>query len=182
MSSPQTFSPAHLRHLRSQHAKSNDYGRHRHLYLHDLMRELAVSVGTQVGRRPSLLDYGCGKGRFMEEMQRLDLFGEIAGYDPAVASFQAKPSEPYDIVTCLDVLDASERFVDAVIQDIAQLARTMAVFDCLTKPAPKSGFTPHPPYYWIERVAKRMQVAKTEVQFLGLAGHERAVIIAKPMG
>ena len=35
----------------------------------------------------TLLDYGCGKGRFIEEMRGLNLFSDIAGYDPAVAIF-----------------------------------------------------------------------------------------------
>ena len=181
MSAPQTFSPAHLRRLRSQHATSDEYGRHRHLYLHDMMRALAADFAAAEGHRASLLDYGCGKGRFLEELRALDVFGDIDGYDPAVGSFNTRPQTHYDFVTCCDVLDASERFVDAVIQDIAQIAKHTAIFDCLTKPAPKSGFAPHPPYYWIERVAKQMQIVKTEMQFLGLAGHERAVIIAKPM-
>lgn len=176
-----TFSDTHLRRLRAQHAKSDDYGRHRHLYLHDTMRSLAAAIGAAKGERVTLFDYGCGKGRFLEEMRRLDVFGEVAGYDPATADFQTLPRGQYDVVTCLDVLDAAEgRFVDAVIEDVARIAATAAIFDCLTKPAPKSGFKPHPAFYWIELVAKRMSVVKTEMHFLGLAGHERAVIIAKP--
>jgi hypothetical protein len=176
-----TFSDTHLRRLRTQHAKSDDYGRHRHLYLHDTMRGLAATIGAAKGERATLFDYGCGKGRFLEEMRRLDVFGDSAGYDPAAPGFQTLPSGRYDLVTCLDVLDAAEgHFVDAVIEEVARITANTAVFDCLTKPAPKSGFKPHPPFYWIELVAKRMSVLKTEMHFLGLAGHERAVIIAKP--
>jgi hypothetical protein len=108
-------------------------------------------------------------------------FSRIAGYDPGVEAFEAAPVGRFDIVTCLDVLDATEhRFRDAVIENVARFTNHRAVFDCLTKPKPKSGFAPHPPFYWISLVQKRMPVIKTEMHFLGLDGFERAVIIARP--
>src|SRR5579864_6839932 len=149
MTSSPTFSDSHLRRLRAKHAKVDEYGRHRHLYLHETMRALVGAAGATETSRSSLLDYGCGKGRFMEEMRGLGLFGEIAGYDPAVAEFQARPERQYDFVTCLDVLDASERFAATVVADVARVTANTAIFDCLTKPAPKSGFPPHPSFYWI---------------------------------
>jgi Methyltransferase domain len=145
------------------------------------MRRLAREVQSRAPQRgPTLLDYGCGKGRFIEEMQRLDLFSEITGYDPAVSDFCRRPAALFDIVTCLDVLDTVEaRFVDAVLEDIAQLTGVIAVFDCLTKPASCKGFAPHPPLYWQSIVEKRMRVVATTVEFPGLEGFERVIINAE---
>jgi 2-polyprenyl-3-methyl-5-hydroxy-6-metoxy-1,4-benzoquinol methylase len=181
MTRRRTFTSEHQRHLQRNHAESEDYGTHRHLYLHDTMRGLASEFMAAEQRAPSLFDYGCGKGRFIEEMRRLDVFGEISGYDPGFAAFAAAPDGRYDIVTCLDVLDAAEqRFRDDVIADVARLTAHRAVFDCLTKPLPKSGFAPHPPFHWMSLVAKSMAVVKTEIHFRGLDGFERAVIVARP--
>src|SRR5882762_5963979 len=104
-----TFTERHVESNRLLHRRSDGYGRHRHVYLHATMRRLAQSVKTRVPERGiTLLDYGCGKGRFIEEMRQLGLFSEISGYDPAVSDFRSHPMAPYDIVTCLDVLDALE--------------------------------------------------------------------------
>jgi 2-polyprenyl-3-methyl-5-hydroxy-6-metoxy-1,4-benzoquinol methylase len=176
-----TYSAEHVRRLHAKHIESDGYGRHRHLYLHDTMRNLAASVADGGDKKPTLLDYGCGKGQFMEEMKKLGVFGEIAGYDPGFEAFQTDSDRQFDIVSCLDVLDAAEkRFLDAILADIARRTTRIAVFDCLTKPAPKSGFAPHPPYYWYQLVQTRTEVIAMELHFPGLLGFERAVIIAKP--
>ncbi len=177
-----TFSSEHQRRMRLKHATSAGYGAHRHLYLHDTMRRIAAEVAAAAGRRPTLFDYGCGKGRFIAEMTRLGIFADIAGYDPGFAAFSAPPAGRFDVVTCLDVLDAAEeRFHDAIVEDVTRLAAHLAIFDCLTKPLPKSGFPPRPPFYWIALVQRRMRMIKTEMHFLGLDGFERAVVIAEPL-
>lgn len=177
-----TFTSERQLFLRRKHATSQGYGTHRHLYLHDTIRRIAAELAPTEQRPLSLFDYGCGKGRFMEEMGRLRLFADIVGYDPGVVAYEVPPAGRFDMVTCLDVLDAAEhRFRDAVVEDVAGFIVHRAVFDCLTKPKPKSGFAPHPPLYWISLVQKRMQVIKTEMHFLGLDGFERAVIIARPL-
>ena len=181
MTPRRTFSEDHLRRLRHLHAVSDGYGRHRHLYLHDTMRRLATAFAEARGGRPTLLGYGCGKGQFLAEMRRLDLFAEIDGYDPGFAAFQAPPSRRHDVVTCLDVLDAAEpRFLPAVVEDVARLTGYTAIFDCLTKPAAKSGFAPHPAFYWTRIVENAMSVLRIDMHFLGLDGFERAVILAAP--
>lgn len=178
----QTFSSEHQRRMRRQHTADDGYGRHRHLYLHDTMRRLADDVATAAGRRPTVFDYGCGKGRFIEEMAHLRIFAGVSGYDPGFTGYADPPAERFDIVTCLDVLDAAEeRFRDAIIADVARLAVHLAIFDCLTRPLPKSGFPPRPPFYWAQLVQRRMRMVKTEMYFLGLDGFERAVIIARPL-
>jgi 2-polyprenyl-3-methyl-5-hydroxy-6-metoxy-1,4-benzoquinol methylase len=178
---PRTFTSEHLRRQRDLHARSDGYGRHRHLYLHETMRKLAREFADAGGRAPTLLDYGCGKGQFIEEMHKLALFAAITGYDPAYATFEARPSGQFDFVTCLDVLDAAEaRFVDPIVADVAAHASGMAIIDCLTRPKPQSGFKPHPPHYWIEIVKRHMRVVSSEIHFFGLSTGERVAILAQP--
>lgn len=176
-----TFSERHRELCRLKHRRSDGYGRHRHLYLHDAMRRLAQGVADALpARGTTLLDYGCGKGRFIEEMRRLRLFSEISGYDPGIGEFGRRPEGRYDIVTCLDVLDTVEaRFVDAVLDDIAGLTRIRALFDCMTRPPPTE-FPSHPPFYWRQVVERRMHVVETRVEFPGMDRFERAIVIAEP--
>ena len=58
----------------------------------------------------SVLDFGTGKGNLVINL-RNQLQGSgitIDGYDPAVEEWAQKPSHPYDIVTCIDVLEHLE--------------------------------------------------------------------------
>jgi len=179
---PETYSTSHLRRQREVHARTDGYGRHRHLYLHDLMRYLAAVLRTA---KPTgdltWLDYGCGKGGFIEQIRPLALFDTITGHDPAVETFRARPDRPYDLVTCLDVLDVVEPgFQDAVVADVAVLAGGFAVFDCLTKPKLTATLRPHPPFYWAQKVRRHMDVTETRVEFPGMQDFERALIIAVP--
>jgi hypothetical protein len=182
MTQPQTYSPAHIRRQREAHTKADGYGRHRHLYLHDTIRRLAARLKQE---RPegglTWLDYGCGKGSFIEQILPMGLFSKVAGYDPAVEAFHARPEGHYDLVTCLDVLDKVEpRFLDAVLADVAVNTSGLAIFDHLTLPKHGSGLTPHPPFYWTHLVRRHMDVMDTTVEFPGMQDFERAVIVAAP--
>ena len=129
----------------------------------------------------SWLDYGCGKGGFIEQIRPFGLFATITGYDPAVPSFQARPATPHHLVTCLDVLDkVEEAFLDAVLADIAALTSDLAVFDHLTLPKLGSGLRPHPPFYWTQLARRHMDVVETTMEFPGMQDFERAVIVAEP--
>jgi len=173
---PDTFSSSHIRRQREAHAKADGYGRHRHLYLHDTMRRLARQL-----QATSWLDYGCGKGGFIEQIRPLGLFGTIVGYDPAVDAFAARPEGRFDLVTCLHVLDAVEpRFVDAVLADVVSLTGGLAVFDLLTMPKASSTLRPHRPFYWTHLLRKHMDVVEDIVEFPGMPDLERVVIVAAP--
>lgn len=181
---PQTYSPAHLRRQRDSHARADGYGRHRHLYLHDRMRQLARDLSrTKPEGHLTWLDYGCGKGGFIEEIRPLALFAAIAGHDPAVEAFRARPEGRYDLVTCLDVIDVIEPgFLGAVLEDVAAFTGGLALFDCLTRPKPGATVKPHPPFYWSHLVRQHLDVVETKVEFPGMDGFERAVILATPRG
>ena len=176
--SPRTYSASHLRRQRDAHARVDGYGRHRHLYLPRIVRDLADTLRR--GGRPDLdwLDYGCGKGTFIAELRPLGLFATCEGFDPAVPEFSARPSGRFDLVTCLDVLDVVETsHLDDVLADIATMMRGYALFDCLTKP--KGGqLRPHPPFYWSRIVAEHFDIVSTQVEFPGIDGFERALILA----
>jgi len=171
----QTFSGSHIRRQREAHAKTDGYGRHRHLYLHDTLRRLAQQLNAR-----SWLDYGCGKGGFIEQIHPLDLFASIAGYDPAVEAFAARPEGRFDVVTCLDVIDIVEpRFLAALLDDVAAYTDGLAVFDVLTKP---NRLRPHAPFHWTGLVRQHMDVVESRVEFPRMQDLERVVIIAAPRG
>lgn len=179
---PQTYSSAHLRRHRDAHARTDGYGRHRHLYLHALMQQLAARL-RQSGPARDLtwLDYGCGKGGFVEEIRPLGLFASITGHDPAVEAFRARPEGRFDLVTCLDVIDVVEpQFLDALIADVAAFTGGLALFDCLTMPSPAGGLRPHKAFYWAQFVRRHMDVLETRVEFPGMQDFERVVLLAAP--
>jgi methyltransferase family protein len=178
---PTTFSSTHVRRQRERHTRTDGYGRHRHLYLHGAMRRLAAELREGDAAAPlSWLDYGCGKGEFIEQIRPLGLFATIVGYDPAIETFKTRPEGRYHLVTCLDVLDVVEpRFLAAVIGDVAALTGGLALFDCLTRPKPGT-LKPHPPFYWSYLVVQHMDMRQTHVEYPGMEGFERAIIIAAP--
>jgi SAM-dependent methyltransferase len=181
MTEVRTFTEAHLKRHRRTHAEADGYGRHRHLYLQDPIRELAAEITRKEGRAPSWFDYGCGKGTFIEEMRKLAVFGAVAGWDPAVDAFKTMPEGKFDIVTCLDVIDVVEPdFIDAVVSDVARATAGIAIFDVLTKPKATSKLKPHPPFYWTHIVGRTMRVLKSRVEFAGMDSFERVVIFAEP--
>ena len=179
MPSHRTFSTPHIDRQRASHAAADGYGRHRHLYLHDTMRAFAKQLRTADGTAPTWLDYGCGKGGFIAQIEPMGMFGTIAGYDPAVRSYNRKPEGTFDLVTCLHVIDVVEpRFLDAVLDDIVACTDGVALFDVLTRPAGPTTLRPHPPEYWTALVGRRMRVLDTTVVFPEIDGFERAIITA----
>lgn len=185
----QTYTEDYLRRHREVHARHARFGAHRHPYLLETMSKIAAEVATNAGEPPSLLDYGCGKGIFMQEMARTGRFGFIRGYDPAVDAFKLRPAQSYNIVICLDVLDQLEdEFVESVIQDVAQFTGDTAVFDVITVQTPaRAHLNPRSTASWHEIVSRHMRVkdmhiyaAPPEELALG-ACPERTIIVAQPI-
>jgi hypothetical protein len=184
-----TFSDAHLQRHRDTHGRHKEFGTHRHPYLHETMRRVgrSLAAGEEL---PSLLDYGCGKGAFMVEMTRLKLFRYIRGYDPAMPTFSARPTQRYDVVTCLDVLDQLEdAFVEAAIRDVAQFTGRVAMFNVITRQSPQfAHLNPRSGPAWREIIAQRMRVSEmtirpsTPAEIAQGACPERVIILAEPSG
>jgi 2-polyprenyl-3-methyl-5-hydroxy-6-metoxy-1,4-benzoquinol methylase len=181
-----TASEAWLQRHRDTHARHPEFGTHRHPYLLDTIRALAARVGAE--EKPSLLDYGCGKGVLLRAMEASGLFRFVRGYDPAVAAFAARPAQTYDVVLCLDVLDQIEaEFVQAVISDVAQLTAGAAVFDVITVQTPAlAHLNPRSAATWQELIGRWMRVettmlrAASEEELRAGACPERAILIAAP--
>jgi hypothetical protein len=185
-----TYSDDYLRRHRDTHAAHPAFGTHLHPYLHDMMRTLAAALTASLGEPPSLLDYGCGKGVFLEEMGRLRLFRYIRGYDPALGRFKARPAQTYELVTCLDVLDQLEdAFVEPAIRDVAQFTGRLALFDVITRQVPqREHLNPRSASTWRDIIDRHMRVSgvtvreSTPEEIAEGACPERVIITAERRG
>jgi 2-polyprenyl-3-methyl-5-hydroxy-6-metoxy-1,4-benzoquinol methylase len=183
-----TYTDAWLQRHRATHQNHPAFGTHRHPYLHDLLRKIADEVKSETGEAPTLLDYGCGKGAFIAEMSRLGLFRFIRGYDPAIDKFKLRPSQLYDIVVCLDVLDQIEDpFVDPLIEDVAQFTGRLALFNVITVQKPElAHLQPRSAPAWRDAISRAMDVQDLIVrqslaeEIRTGACPERAIIQARP--
>jgi hypothetical protein len=79
-----TFSESWMQLHRDTHSQRPEFGTHHHPYLHELIAKLAAELTAD--ERPSLLDYGCGKGAFLREMDRSGLFRFTRGCPTGPAS------------------------------------------------------------------------------------------------
>lgn len=99
-------------------------GSHRHAYL-------VVGIAW-MEQCDSILDYGCGKGT-LGELIRSRGGCDFFEYDPGITG-KDMPPEPADLVACLDVMEHIEpEFLDAVIKDLARLAKKRLFVDISTK-------------------------------------------------
>ncbi len=184
-----TYTETYLQRHRDTHTKHPEFGTHRHPYLVDTMREIAQKCEQASGAPPSVLDYGCGKGVFLDELRRMNIFSELAGFDPAIPKFRERPSRQFDVVICLDVLDQLEdQFVRAAIEDVAQLTARVAVFDIITKQSPKfAHLRPRSASTWKQLVERSMHVTSSQIRTatpweMAMEGAcpERTIVIAEP--
>jgi len=182
-----TYSESWLDRHRQTHARHAVFGTHRHPYLRDTIRRLAEAATA--AERPSLLDYGCGKGVFLREMVQSRLFRYARGYDPAVDAYKSRPAQTYDLVLCLDVLDQVEdEFVEAVISDVEQFSARFAVFDVITVQTPAlAHLNPRSAPTWQQIVSRHMRVADVTIYAASAAElaqgacPERVIIVAEPL-
>jgi 2-polyprenyl-3-methyl-5-hydroxy-6-metoxy-1,4-benzoquinol methylase len=179
-----TYHEPWLQRHRATHAKHPQFGTHRHPYLHDLMDSVAKELTG--AEQPTMLDYGCGKGAFLREMSQSGRFRFVRGYDPAVTAYKQRPSQVYDLVVCLDVLDqAEDEFVEAIIEDVAQFAGRFAVFDVITVQTPAlAHLNPRSAPMWKEIIGRHMSVDQMIVrkatgdELLQGACPERGIFVA----
>lgn len=123
-------------------------------------------------RAGTILDYGCGKGTLKAKIDRLVLDGEagegsprqfeVLEYDPAVPGKTTKPASA-DIVVCGDVLEHVEpNCLDAVLDDIRDIAQKAVLLIVATEPAKKTlpdgrntHLLVHSPEWWLPRLEAR---------------------------
>jgi len=115
---------------RRLHAEMPDYGN-----AGDQFVPVVTQLIDRLGFR-SVLDFGCGKGRFVHVLrQHLAMRGGIIveGFDPAVPGYDAEAG-PADLVTCFDVLDQVDpSCLDATLAYISGLTRSTALFALLSE-------------------------------------------------
>lgn len=108
----------------------------------------------------SVLDYGCGQSRLIDVLD-LGYPAKLARYDPAIAEVAAKPSEVFDLLINVDVLEhIEEKDLDEVIGEMRSLCRNaLIIID--TVPARtvlsdgrNAHVTVRPAAWWQERLGR----------------------------
>ena len=122
------------------HQNSQDYGNRADGSGVASQLPVAAQRMNELGLCSSLLDYGTGKGRLVEHLREtLPPSIHVDGYDPAVQKWETPPTKPYDIVTCLDVLEHIEMgSIDAVLKDIHRLTKNFCYLVIDLQPAVKT--------------------------------------------
>ncbi len=109
----------------------------------------------------SVLDYGCGKGRFGATYPHL----MVENYDPAIPGIDGPP-EPADMVVCMDVLEHVEpECLEALLNDLKRCVLKWGFFTVGTGPAGKflsDGRNAHltiaGPEYWLPKIMQRFDL------------------------
>lgn len=120
------ITPEYAREQVHLHATDAHYGSEGYLWAY------MVAGIARIEQCRSVLDYGCGKGTLARALQGVDV--AVTEYDPGIPGKDQRPSEPSDLVVCLDVMEHIEPdFVDDVIEDLAKLARKTVFIVVSTK-------------------------------------------------
>lgn len=124
-----------------------------------------------------LLDWGCGKGRLMENL-KVNHSMRIQCYDPAIPKWSESP-EPAEMVACIDVLEHIEpKKLDNVLDDLKRVTKRIGLFTVSTVEAMKTlpdGRNAHliieSPNWWLPKIMERWDLhvfQRTEDGFLVL--------------
>ena len=124
--------------------------------------EVVTKLAATLGERPSVLDYGCGKGLLGKA-----LTFPIWEYDPAILE-KSEPPRAADLVVCTDVLEHIEPdCLDAVLMDLSRCVKRIGYFVIHIGPSMKTlpdGRNAHliqeGKDWWTERIARVFAVAK----------------------
>lgn len=151
--------------------------------LHQQGRFAGYSIGPYIDRiaelvresgASTMLDYGCGKGLQYSERGWHAAWGFMPTlYDPAVPGLDTKPLMPFDAVVCIDVLEhVPEDEIDAVIAELARLARLLCFVTVCCRPAKKAKCLPDgrnvhvtlkPREWWFEKLAAGSFAERTDL-------------------
>lgn len=112
----------------------------------------------------TLLDYGCGKGYILSQIQQQYRQTVCEGYDPAVEMFNNLPNKVYDCVFSNDVLEHIEpNYIENVLSHISRLSNKFVWLRIDTKPARKKlsdGRNAHlileTPQWWQEKISNNI--------------------------
>ena len=111
-----------------------------------------------------VLDYGAGKGRLGQSLE-VNHPVTVTMYDPGIPGLDEAP-EPHELVCCIDVLEHIEpEHLDAVLDDLARVTKTVGFFTIHTGPAVKvlsDGRNAHliqqGPEWWLPKIMARFDL------------------------
>lgn len=157
------------------HQERDDYGSASLSHV-EAVRDLAAALVTR-----DVLDYGCGKGRLGQALQKHQV--PVRNYDPGVPAWSADPA-PADLVVCIDVLEHIEpACIEDVLADLRQLTRKLAYLSIDLAPASKmlaDGRNAHliiePLEWWLPRLWSRF----TLLRLVHLPGDKVVALVANP--
>lgn len=148
------------------HSASNKYGASSNYFKPNTMKSLltiekALGQAQKVEAIGSFLDHGTGQGglvQLIKNNHHLNI--EVHGYDPCVAQFSEKPSQAFDIVSSIDVLEhISRENLSNTLFEISELTRKFFFFCIDLLPASKKlldGRNAHillaPPEWWVQQI------------------------------
>jgi hypothetical protein len=115
-------------------------------------------------RFKSLHDYGAGKQRLREELERLRVPVAYSAYDPVFPEYGAPQSA--ELVCCIDVLEHIEiDSLEAVLQELASITTHLGFFSIHMGPAAKvlsDGRNAHliqePSSWWLPRLCRYFDI------------------------
>ena len=113
----------------------------------------------------SVHDYGAGKQRLREELEKMRVFFTYSAYDPVFPEY-GSPKEA-DLVCCIDTLEHIEpEHLDAVLDDLWRITTKVGFFTIHSHPALKTlsdGRNAHliqqPSSWWLPKLCERFEIA-----------------------
>jgi len=100
-----------------------------------------ISSLIRDGNISTALDYGCGKAELhiTYSLQKMWDLKKLDRYDPGVKEWSNVPTQSYDLVFCIDVMEhIEEHDVDNILHHIYGLTNKVAFFSISTRPAKKN--------------------------------------------
>jgi len=111
----------------------------------------------------SVLDYGTGKGGLIKLIKaKCPSLSKVEGFDPAVKEYSKEPTQKFDLITCIDVLEHIDRASIAnTLETIKKATNKFFFYSIDLVPAKKrlmDGRNAHiliaPPEWWSHLIAE----------------------------
>ena len=126
---------ANTRAAKYLHESGEDFGKAERYFKKNSFKYLlsipnAIENSMKYEKISSVLDYGTGQGGLIEALSYLAEDNiKVSGYDPAVTKYKNIPSQPYDLITCIDVLEhLSHKSMGSSLDLIAKLTNKFFFF------------------------------------------------------